>query len=109
MGYGDRPTQNPQTNADSSDNRAKETDAFGGQISLKITFNEQTPEEVKRGILSQALLASILSCRSAIGSIDSGSDMNYNIANVKDDTFIQAVTVMNTVADVRSVGNDFSN
>ena len=73
------PPQKPQTEADSSDDRAKETNASEGQTSLKITFNKQTPEEVKRGILNQALLASIQSCRSAIGSIDSGSDMNPNM------------------------------
>ena len=66
----------PQTEADFSDDRTKEMNVSGGQKSLKITFNKQTPEEVKRGILSQTLLASIRSCRSAIGSIDSGSDMS---------------------------------
>ena len=53
------PPQYPQNEADSSDDRAKETDASGGQVFLKMTFNKQTQEEVKRGILSQALLASI--------------------------------------------------
>ena len=103
------PSQNPQTEADSSDDRAKETNASGGQMSLKITFNKQTPEEVKRGILSQALFPSIRSCRSAIGCIVSGSDMNHNIANVIDDMLTQEATVINTVADVRSLGSDFSN
>ena len=103
------PPQNPQTEADSSDNRAKETNASGGQMSFKIIFNKQPPEEVKRGILSQALLTSIQSCRSSIGSIDSGSDMNPNIANVIDDTLTQAAMVINTVADAKSVGNDFLN
>ena len=59
--------------------------------------------------MSQALLASIRSHRSAIGSIDSGSDMNLNITNVIDETLMQAAMVINTVADVGSLGFDFSN
>ena len=94
------PPQTPQTETDSSDDRAKEINVSGGQMSLKIMFDKQTPEEVKGGILSQALLASIRSCRSAIGSIDSGSDMNPNIANVIDETLMQAAMVINTVADL---------
>ena len=100
---------NPQTEADSSDDRAREMDASGGQTSLKITFNKQIPEEVKRGILSQVLLASIPSCRSVIGSIDSGSDMNLNVTNVIDDMLTQAAMVINTIADARALGSDFSN
>ena len=56
------PLQNPQTEADSSDDRAKEMDLSGGQTFLKMMFDKQTPEEIKRGIVSQALLASIRSC-----------------------------------------------
>ena len=57
-------------------------------------------------MLNQTLLASIRSRRSAIGSIDSGSDMNPNVANVIDDSFMRAWMVINTVADVESLGND---
>ena len=103
------PPENPQTEADSSDDRAKETEASGGQTSFKTMFNKQTPEEVKRGILSQDLLASNQSCRSAIGSIDSDSDMNPDVAHVVYDMLTQAAMVINTVADVRSVGSDFLN
>ena len=102
------PPQNPQTEADSSDNRVKEMDVSGGQMSLKTPFDKQNPE-VKGGILSQALLAYIRSCRSVIGGIDSGSDMNPDIANVIDDMLMQAVMVINTVADVGSLGSNFSN
>ena len=35
--------------------------------------------------------------------------MNLNIANVIDDMLIQALMVINTVADVRSLGSDFMN
>ena len=72
-------------------------------------FNKQTPEEVKRGMLRQALLASIRSWRGAIGSTDSGSDRNPNVANVIEDTLTKAVVVINTVANVGSLGSDNSN
>ena len=84
-------------------------DVSGGQMFLKIMFNKPTPEEVKTGTLNQALLPSIISWRSAIGSIDSGSDRNPNIANVIDDTLMKAAMVIDTVADVGSVGSDISN
>ena len=87
----------------------KEMDVSGGQTSLKITFNEQTPEEIKRGILSQALLASIRLWRRAIGSIDSGSDMNPDVPNVIGDALTKAAMVINTVADMGSLGNDILN
>ena len=103
------PLQNPQIKTDFSDNSVIEMDDSGGQMSLKMMFDKQTPEEVKRGILSQALLASIRSWRSAIGSIDSGSDMNPNIANIIDNTLTKAVMVINTVADVGSLGSDILN
>ena len=103
------PPQNPQTEAWSSDDRGKEMDVSGGQMSLKITFDKQTPEEVKRGIWSQALFASIRSHRSAIGSIDLGLDMNPDVANVIDDILMKAAMVINTVADVGSLGSDFLN
>ena len=41
------PPQNPQIKTDFSADRVKEIDESGGQTSLKITFNKQTPEEVK--------------------------------------------------------------
>ena len=44
------PPKNPQTKVDFSDDGVKEMDVSEGQASLKITFDEQTPEEVKRGI-----------------------------------------------------------
>ena len=97
------PPQNPQIKTDFSDDRVKEMDHSGGQTSLKIMFNKQTPEEVKRAIFSQALLLSIRLCRSAICSIDSGSDMSPNIANVIDTMLMKAAMVINTVADVRSL------
>ena len=103
------PSQNSQTEADSSDDRAKEMDVSGGQTSLKIMFDKHTPEGVKRGILSQALLASIRSHRTAIGSTDLGSDINPDVANVIDDMLMKAVMVINTVADVGSLGSDFLN
>ena len=84
-------------------------DVSGGQMSLKITFDEQTPDEVKRGILHQALLASIRSWRSAISSIDLGLDMNPDVANVIDDMLLKAAMVINTVADMGSLGSDISN
>ena len=42
-------------------------------------------------MLSQALFTSIRSRRSAIGSVDSGSDMNPNVANIIDDTLTKAL------------------
>ena len=60
---------------------------------------------VRRGMLSQALLTSIRSKRSAIGSIDSGSDMNPNVVNIIDDTLTRARMVINTVDDVGSLGS----
>ena len=36
--------QNPQTEADSSDDTVKEVHVSGGQTSLKIMFDKQTPE-----------------------------------------------------------------
>ena len=59
------PPSNPQIEMDFSNDRVRVMDDSGGQTSLKIMFDKQTPEEVKRGMLSQALLASM-------GSIDSG-------------------------------------
>ena len=89
---------------DFSDDRVRVMDESGGHISLKITFNKQTPEEVKRGMLSQALLASTRSQRSAIGTIDSDSDMSCNVANIIDDMLTKAVMVINNIADVGSLG-----
>ena len=54
-------------------------------------------------MLSQVLFASIRSRRSAIGSVDSGSDMNPNVVNIIDDTLTTAM-VINTVPDVESLG-----
>ena len=84
-------------------------DVSGGQTSLKIMFDKQTPEEVKRGILSQALLTSIRLHKCAIVSIDLGSNMNPDVANVIDDTLMKSAMVINTVADVGSLGSDFLN
>ena len=103
------PPLNPQNKTDFLDGRVKEMDVSGGQTSLKIMFDKQTPKEIKRGILSQDLLASIRAWRSAIGSIDSGSDMSPDIANVIDDTLTKAAMVINTVADVGSLGSEISN
>ena len=84
-------------------------DVSGGQMSLKITFNKQPPEEVKRVNIESGLLASIRSWRSAIGSVGSGSDMNADVANVIDGMLTKAVMVINTVADMGSLGSDISN
>ena len=54
-------------------------------------------------------MASIRSCRGAIGSIDPGSDMSPDIANAIDDTLTEAVTVINTVADMGSLWSDILN
>ena len=102
------PPPNPQIKMDFSDVRVRVMDDSGGQMSLKITFDKQTPEEVKRSMLSQALLASIRLQRSVIGSIDSGSDMNPDIANIIDDTLTKAVMGINTVADVGFLGSNNS-
>ena len=45
---------------------------FEGQMPLSVTIDEQTPDTVRRGMLSQALLTSIQSRRSAISIIDLG-------------------------------------
>ena len=79
------PPSNPQSKADSSDDRVKEIDVSGAQTCLYKMFDKHTPEKVKKGILSQALLASIRLHRSTIGSINSVSDMNPYIINVIDD------------------------
>ena len=96
------PSQNHLIKRDFSDDGVRVTDDSGGQISPTVTLDKQTLEEVNRGTLSQAFLASIRSRRSVIGSIDSGSDMNPNVANIMDDTLTRAGTVINTVADVES-------
>ena len=85
------------------------TDNSGEQKSLKVTLDKQTPDEVKRGMLSQALFTSTRSRRSAIGSVDSGSDMNPDVANIIDNTLTKAVMVIYTVADVGSLGSGNSN
>ena len=59
--------------------------------------------------MSQALLASIRSQRSAIDSIDVGSDMNPDVANVIDDMLMKVVMVINNVVDMGSLGIDISN
>ena len=94
------PAQNPQTKTDFSDDRVKEMDVSWRQTSLKITFDKQTSEEVKRGIWSQALLASTRLWRSAIGSIDSGSDMSPSVGNVIDDKLMKDAMVINTIANM---------
>ena len=99
------PSQNPQIKTDFSDDSVRVTDDAGGQRSLKVTLDKQTPDEAKRGMQSEALFTSIRSRRSAIGSVDSGSDMNPDVANVIDDTLTKAAKVINTVANVGSLGS----
>ena len=76
---------------------------FEGQMSLNVTPDKQTPDMVGRGVLSQDILSSIRSRRSAISSVDSGSDMNPDVANIINDTLTRAVTVMNTTANIGSL------
>ena len=98
-------SQNPQIKTDFSDDSMRVMDDSGGQMSLKVLLDKQTPDEVKRGVLTQALFASIRSRRSAIGSVDSGLDMNSSVANVIDNTLTKAAMVINTVANVGSLGS----
>ena len=70
-------------------------DDSGGQTSPKVTLDKQTTDEVKRSMLSQALLASIRSRRSAIGGTESGSDINPDGTNVLNETLTKAVMVNN--------------
>ena len=49
---------------------------FEGQTSFKVTSDKQTPDTVWTCVLGQAFLSFIKSRRSAIGSVDSDSDMN---------------------------------
>ena len=60
-------------------------------------------------MLSQALLSSIKSRRSVIGNVDSGSDMNPDVANIIDNTLTIAVTVINSVANIGTLGSGNSN
>ena len=103
------PSQNPKIKMDSSDDSVRVTDNSGGQISLKVALDKQIPDEVQRGRLNQTLFTCIRSRRSAIGSVDSGSNMNPDIANIIDDTLPKAVMVINTVADVGSLGSGNAN
>ena len=103
------PYQNPQIKMDFSDDSMRVTDDSGEQTSLKVTLDKQTPDKAKRGMLSKALFTSIRSRRSAIGSVDPGSDINPDVVNVIDDTLTKAVTVINTGADVGSLGSGNSN
>ena len=103
------PSQNFQNKMYFSDDSVRVTDDSGGQVSPKVTLDKQTPDKVKRGVLSQALLASIRSRRSAIGSIDSGSDMNPDVVNVIDDTLTREAMAVSTVADVGMLGSGNSN
>ena len=59
---------------------------------------------VRTSALSQDLLSSIKTRRSAIGSVDSGSDMNPEVANIINDTLTRTVTVINTV-DIGTLGS----
>ena len=79
-------SQNPQIKMGFSDDSVRVMDNSGGLTSLNVTLDKQTPDEVKRGMLSQALFASIRSRRSVLGTVDSGLDMNPNVVNVIDDT-----------------------
>ena len=94
---------------DFSDDIVRVMDDSGEQTSLKVTLNKQTPADVQRGMLSQALLASIRLWRSATGSIDSGSDMNPSVVNVIDNMLMKEAMVINTVANVGSLGSDNPN
>ena len=60
-------------------------------------------------MLSQAFLTSIRSRRNPIGNIDSGSDMNPDVANIIYETLTRAAAVINTVTDVGSLGSGNSN
>ena len=102
-------SQNPLFKTHFLDDSVRVMDGSGGHMSLKVTSDKQTPDEVKRGVLSQVLLASIRSRRSAIGSVDSGSHMNPDVVNIIDDTLTRAAVVINTVADVGSLGIGNSN
>ena len=99
------PSQNPQTKMDFSDDCVTVMNDSDGQMPLSIALDEQTPDMVRRGMLSQALLTSIRSRWSAIGRIHCGSDMNPKVANIIDDTLAKAVMVINTVANVGSLGS----
>ena len=103
------PSPNPQIKTDFSDDSMRVIDDSGGQTSLKITLDKQTPDDIKRGILSQTLMVSIRSRRSAIGYVDSGFDMNPDVANIIDNTLTKAVMVINNVANVGSLGSGNSN
>ena len=81
------PSQNLHTKIDFSGDIVGVTNDLEGQMFPKVAPDKQTPDMVRRRVLSQALLSSIKSRRSAIGSVDSGSDMNPDVANIIDDTF----------------------
>ena len=74
------PSPNPLTKIDFSGDILGVMDDFEGQMFLNVTIDKQTPDMVRTSVLSQALLSSIRSRRSAIGIIDSGSDMSPDIA-----------------------------
>ena len=99
------PSPNPQTQMDCSDDSVGLMSNSGRQMSHSVTLDKQGSDMVRRGMLSQALLTSIRSRRSSIDSINSGSDMNPDVVNIIDDTLTRAATVINTVADVGSLGS----
>ena len=103
------PSQNHQTKRDFSGDIVGVTNYFEGQTSLSVTPDKQTPDMIRRGVLSQALLSAIKSRRSAIGSVDSGSDMNPDVAHIINVTLTRAATAIKTVADVGTLGRDNSN
>ena len=51
------PSQNPQTKIDFSGDIIVAMNDFEGQTSLNVTPDKQTPDMVRRGVLSQALLS----------------------------------------------------
>ena len=100
---------NPITKIDFSDDILGVMDDFEGQMFLNVTIDKQTPDMVRTSELGQDLLSSIRSRRSAIGSVDSGSDMNPDVANIIDDTLTRAETMINTVNDVGTLESGNSN
>ena len=99
------PSQNPQTKIDFLGDIVGETDDFEGQTSLNVIIDKQTPDMVRTSLISQALLSSIKSRRSTMGSVDSGSDMNPDVANIIDDTLTRAATVITIVANMGTLGS----
>ena len=103
------PSPNPITTIDFSGVIVGATNDFEGKTSLNVPPDKQTPDTVRRCVLSQALLSPIKSGRSTIGSVDSGSDMSPDVANIIDDTLTRAAMVIHTVANIGKLGSHNSN